>query len=437
MSTFRMPSLGADMEAGKLVEWLAKPGDKVKRGDIIAVVETQKGAIEIEVFEDGMLDQQLVDVGTTVPVGTPLAEIRAPGEAPAAPVAAAPAVAKKPPPVPAAAPPPKPPAPPTPRPAAPRPPPPTRVAPAAPAIERPERLRVSPAARQLAAERGIDVLKLAGSGPGGTVVYADVEAAAAAKPAPAAPPPAAPSPAPAPAAVAGAKPAAPEKPAAATSLDQMRAAIAAAMSRSKREIPHYYLAHTFDVGAAQDFVARVNATRPPDSRLLIGALLVKAVARAARKFPEFNGFHGASGFEKSQAIHVGVAIAIRGGGLVAPAIHDTADLDLDTVMAKMRDLVARVRAGRFRSSEIADPTITVSSLGERGVEEMYAVIYPPQVAIIGAGKVVERPWIVDGVVVPRPVMTLTLSADHRVSDGHRGALFLAHIDSLLQQPEAL
>ena len=170
----------------------------------------------------------------------------------------------------------------------------------------------------------------------------------------------------------------------------------------------------------------------------IGALLVKAVALARyASIPSSTASFRRSGFQKSEAIHTGVAIAIRGGGLVAPAIHNTADLDLDTVMAKMRDLIARVRAGRFRSSEIADPTITISSLGKRGVESMYAVIYPPQVAIVGVGKVVERPWVVDGVVAVRPLVTLTLSADHRVSDGHRGALFLAQIDTLLQQPEAL
>jgi pyruvate dehydrogenase E2 component (dihydrolipoamide acetyltransferase) len=392
MIEFRMPSLGADMEAGSLVEWLKKPGDAVKRGDIVAVVETQKGAIEIEIFEDGVIDRCLVDLGVKVPVGTPLAMIRAPGEAPGeAPATPAAQVAQAP-------------APPEIKPiAAPAP------APAA------GQVRASPAARERARARGVDLAGIAGSGPGGAIVLADVEAAAAEAPAP---PQAA-------------------RTAAGFDVDQMRAAIAAAMSRSKREIPHYYLANTVDVGAATAFVAELNAGRPPDRRLLLGALLVKATARAAKASPEFNGTFENGVFRPSAAIHAGVAISIRGGGLVAPAIHDAADLTLDDLMAAMRDLIARVRAGRLRSSEIADPTITVSSLGERGVEALWGVIYPPQVAIVGFGKMAERPWVVNGAVAARPLVTATLAADHRVSDGHRGALFLAKIGELLQRPEAL
>ena len=388
-----MPSLGADMEAGTLVEWLKKPGDTVKRGDIVAVVETQKGAIEIEIFEDGVLDRYLVEPGVEVPVGAPLAMIRAPGEAPGA---AAPAAEVRPAPTPA----------------------PPKAAPAAAPAAAPThhgQVRASPAARSLALERGVELTRLAGSGPGGAIVRADVEAAAAG----------------------AAARTEPSRPSAGFNLDQMRLAIAAAMSRSKREIPHYYLSNTIDVGAATAFVAKQNADRPPDRRLLLGALFVKATALAAKALPEFNGAFQDGGFRPSAAIHVGVAIAIRGGGLVAPAIHDTADLALDEVMAAMRDLIGRVRAGRFRSSEIADPTITVSSLGERGVEALYGVIYPPQVAIVGFGKVVERPWVVDQALAVRPLVTTTLAADHRVSDGHRGALFLARIGELLQRPEAL
>jgi pyruvate dehydrogenase E2 component (dihydrolipoamide acetyltransferase) len=389
-----MPSLGADMEAGTLVEWLKKPGEAVKRGDIVAVVETQKGAIEIEVFEDGVLDRYLIDIGVEVPVGTPLAMIRRPGETAAPPMepqpaqAAAPTVAP-PPPVataPTSAPPPSPP--------------PTRVA-------------VSPAARRLAEQRGLGLAGVKGSGPGGVIVLADVEALATKTP---------PSPPRAPGAY---------------NLEQMRAAIAAAMSRSKREIPHYYLANTVDAAAASEWVATRNAERPPETRFLLGALFVKATALAAKNYPEFSGKFEGDAFHTSPAVHVGVAISIRGGGLIAPAIHNAADLPLDELMAKMRDLVARVRAGRFRSSEISDPTITVSSLGDRGVETLYGVIYPPQVAIVGFGKLVERPWAVGDALAVRPLVTTTLAADHRVSDGRRGALFLAKIGEFLQRPEAL
>ncbi len=389
-----MPSLGSDMEAGTLVEWLKKPGETVTRGDIVAVVETQKGAIEIEIFEDGILDRYLVEPGRKVPVGAALAMIRKPGEAPGpAPIVS---VAKE---MPIVAPP-------------------SASQPMPPSLGRlpsPGQVRASPVARKLALERHIDLSKIAGTGPGGVIVLADVEAMAVRAPARAME----------------------RKAPSAMNLDQMRAAIAAAMSRSKREIPHYYLSNAIDIGAAADWVSKQNAERPPDRRLLLGALFVKATARAARSFPEFNGAFENGAFRSSAAIHVGVAISIRGGGLIAPAIHNTADLALDDVMAGMRDLVARVRAGRFRSSEISDPTLTVSSLGERGVEALYGIIYPPQVAIVGFGKVVERPWVIGKGVAARPVVTSTLAADHRVSDGHRGALFLAKIGDLLQTPEAL
>ena len=395
MVEFRMPSLGADMEAGTLVEWLVKPGDRVKRGDIVAVVETQKGAIEIETFEAGQIEKFLVELHTKVPVGTPLALIQTEGPAaPLAPIAPSP--------VPAPPPQPAPPQMPAIRPTPP-------IAPAAIA-----RVPASPAARRLAGEHGIDLSAIDGSGPGGAITYADVERHLGT-----APPP--------------------TEARRGTWLDlaAMRTAIAAAMVRSKREIPHYYLAHQTDVTSCERWLAERNAALPPDRRLLIGALALKAIALAIRRFPTFNGFYRDGRFEPSKPIHVGVAVAIRGGGLAAPALHDTDQLRLDDLMSGMRDLVQRTRTGRIRSSEISDPTITVSSLGERGVEALYGIIYPPQVAIVGFGKVVTRPWVVDGAIGPRSVVTMTLAADHRVTDGHAGALFLAEIGKLMQEPERL
>jgi pyruvate dehydrogenase E2 component (dihydrolipoamide acetyltransferase) len=390
---FRMPSLGADMEAGTLVEWLVKPGDQVKRGDIVAVVETQKGAIEIEIFETGTIDRILVEVGTKVPVGTPLAVVRTQAKAPVGVEAAAPPIV--PPPAATAA---------------------ERPAPAAPekAMEpRPTpRLRVSPAARRLAEQRGIDLATVATSGPSGTIVSADIERVITEK-------------------------AAQKTPPTGFDLAAMRSAIAAAMARSKREIPHYYLAQSIEMTACEDWLTRTNAKRQPADRLLLGALLVKAVALGAAKFPAFNGFYRNDKFEPAGSVHVGTAIAIRGGGLIAPAIHDADRLSVDDLMRQMRELVQRVRAGRIRSSEIADPTITVSSLGERGVEQLFGIIYPPQVAILGLGKVATRPWMVDGRILARPVVSATLAADHRVTDGHAGALFLAEIERLLQEPDKL
>jgi len=389
---FRMPSLGADMEAGTLVEWLVKPGDWVKRGDIVAVVDTQKGAIEIETFQTGQIEKILVELNSKVPVGTPLAQIRTELEGKPAAVAPPPAPAV-PPPVQA----------------------PARAPAALPiAAAAAAGARASPAARKLAEERGIDLSTVTGSGPGGAITYADVEK----RLGEVAPPPE-------------------KKPAPGLNLDAMRTAIAAAMARSKREIPHYYLEHQVDVTACEHWLAQKNATLPPDNRLLMGALVIKAVALAAHRFPAFNGFYRDNKFEPSQAVHVGVAIAIRGSGLAAPALHDADQLSLDELMGRLRDLIQRTRAGRIRGSEMSDPTITVSSLGERGVEALYGIIYPPQVAIVGIGKAVERPWVVDGAVGPRSVITTTLSGDHRVSDGHAGALFLAEIGKLLQEPDKL
>jgi pyruvate dehydrogenase E2 component (dihydrolipoyllysine-residue acetyltransferase) len=406
MADFVMPSLGADMDAGTLVEWLKKPGETVKRGDIIAVVETQKGAIEIEVFDDGVLETYLVELGAKVPVGTPLAAIRRDGEEPAAkPAPAAALETEKP--VEAA----------TEKPVPEREPPPAApVAPPAVAATPSGRLKITPAARRLAAQKGLDPATLSGTGAEGAIQLADVEAA----PAKDAPAPKA------------AKPAA-----GGFDMSAMREAIATAMARSKREIPHFYLSNTTELTNAEAFVAERNAGRPPEERILLAALFVKAVARALKKYSEFNGHYENGVFRPGESVHAGMAINIRGGGLVAPAIHNAQDLDLDTLMAKMRDLVARVRVGRFRAAELSDPTITVSSLGERGVEAMFAVIYPPQVAIVGIGMPVMRPWVVDDTVVPRRTVTITLAADHRVSDGHRGALFLNAIDKLLQEPEKL
>jgi pyruvate dehydrogenase E2 component (dihydrolipoamide acetyltransferase) len=209
------------------------------------------------------------------------------------------------------------------------------------------------------------------------------------------------------------------------------------MTRAKREIPHYYLAHTIDMGVATAWLAAENARRPVPERLLHGVLLVKAVALALREVPELNARWRGDRVEPASAIHVGVAIALRGGGLVAPALHDVDRQPLGELMRALRDLTQRARTGGLRSSELADPTITVTSLGERGVDAAFGIVYPPQVAIVGFGAIRPRPWVVDGAVVARPLVEATLSADHRVSDGHRGGLFLAAVERLLQTPEAL
>jgi pyruvate dehydrogenase E2 component (dihydrolipoamide acetyltransferase) len=416
MGLFRMPSLGADMEAGTLAEWLVKPGDKVKRGQVVAVVETQKGAIEVECFEEGTVEELLLAPGAKVPVETPLARIRAAGEAPA-PTGVPPL-----PPEPAPAPVPTEaqPAPP----AAPPPPP-------APSAARPTRLEVSPAARRRALELGVPLDRIHGTGPGGAITVADVEAAARGAAAEG------PSPPPAPAVPPAAEPG---KPAPRRGFDpvEMRKAIAAAMSRSKREIPHYYLASTVEMRRALAFLEATNRERPPPERLLPAVLLLKATALALREVPQLNGFWIDGGFRPGPGIHLGWAVALRGGGLVAPAIHDVDKLALPELMAALRDLVGRARSGGLKSSELADATLTITSLGERGAESVLPVIYPPQVAMVGFGAIVTRPWVDEaGGLVARPVVQVSLAADHRASDGHLGSRLLAAIDDHLQRPETL
>ncbi len=390
MAEFTMPSLGADMDDGTLVEWLVGPGDTVERGDIVAVVETQKGAIEIEIFEDGTVTEILVPVGTTVLVGAPLAMINGAGEeAPAkpAPAAATPPVSE---PAPVAAPAPKPVATPRPTPG--------------------DRRLISPRARRLAAERGIDLATISGSGPRGEIISKDLDSGTTA-------------------------PAKRTKP----GLDpgEMRKAIAAAMSRSQREIPHYYVTQTIDASALMVWLSTRNAEKPPTERLLSAVPLLKATALALHKTPELNGTYAEDQFRPSDHIHIGVAVALRGGGLIAPAIHDLDSLSLTEIMDKLRDLVARVRAGRLRSSEMADPTVTVTNLGDDHAEGMFPIIYPPQVAIVGFGSITQRPWVVGNQVTPRPLLSATIGADHRVSDGRLGSRFLCTLRDILQEPEKL
>ena len=217
----------------------------------------------------------------------------------------------------------------------------------------------------------------------------------------------------------------------------MRHAIGALMARSKREIPHYYLETTVSFALADRWLREGNVDRPPNTRLLSATLLLKATALAVKEVPEMNGFFIDDAFQPSAAVHLGVAVSLRQGGLIAPAIHDVDALAIDELNERIKDIVSRARSGRMRSSEMADPTLTVTNLGDQGVEKVFGVIYPPQVALVGFGKVIERPFARDGLIGVQPAVSLTLSADHRVSDGQRGARFLATIDQLLQQPDQL
>ena len=395
MAEFVMPQLGADMTAGKLLRWRKNLGDRIQRGDIIADVETDKADIEIEVFTSGVIERFLVQPGEKVPVGTVLAIIQEEGKPS---VAGAPPISVV-------------------RPTVPTPATPSVPAPAISELRAPSenissRLRISPAAKKLAADVGIDPASIIGTGPGGRVTLEDIQRTQAK----------------------GAQAAA------GVALDRasrMRQVIAAAMARSKREIPHYYLSTTIDMSRALTWLAHENLKRPVEDRLVYGALLLKAVALALRETPELNSVWMNGRAVQCADVHVGVAISLRGGGLVAPALKHTDHLSIDELMKNFRDLIQRARAGSLRSSELSDPTVTVTSLGEQGVEVVFGIIYPPQVALVGFGKVVERPWSSEGKIVSRPLITATLSADHRVSDGHRGGIFLSAVDRMLRDPEKL
>lgn len=388
MADFVMPTLGSDMTEGTLVEWKKKVGDRVTKGEIIAEVDTEKSAIEVESFFTGIIQQLITKPGDTIPVGTVMALISEegkPAEEVEVKVEARPVKESTPSPV---------------------------SEPIVSSPTEPGRLRISPAAKQLAAELRVDPSTLRGTGPGGAITLSDIHTAAAA-------------------------PTNEQPISSADRQAKMREIIAAAMARSKREIPHYYLSTAIDMGRAMTWLKEENLKRSVTDRLLYGVLLIKAVALALRQVPELNALWKGSAAVQSPDIHIGVAVSLRQGGLVAPALHHADKQSLGELMTRFQDVVKRARAGTLRSSEFSDPTITVTSLGDQGVETVFGVIYPPQVALVGFGKVVERPWIVDGHVVSRPVVTASLSADHRVTDGHRGAVFLSAIDRLLQEPAQL
>ena len=479
MTAFTMPSLGADMDEGVLREWLVGPGDPVHRGDVVAVVETDKAAIEVECFESGTVQRLLVEPGTRVPVGTPLASIEgaAPGvragareKRPVTTGATEPrGRALRPPGQPAQAPP---------EPSA------GAVtadaqAPPEPSAESVPDGGAGPLVRHLAVLRGVDLTTVHGTGPGGRITRADVEHA---------PPPRAPGMRATPyarrlahdlgidlttvrgtgeggavraadvhtASRAGAGGKETERPerrprdgearphAAAPAVgrpeertDAMRRAIADLMSRSKREIPHYYLSTTIDLTAAEDWLRRINRDRPPAGRLVPAALLLKAAAAAAREVPALNGHWRDDGFVPGAEVNLGVAVSLRQGGLLAPVIHHADTLSPDDLMARLKDLVQRARRGRLRGSETAGATLTVTNLGDQGVEAVFGVIHPPQVALVGFGAVVERPWAAGGMLGVRRVVTATLAADHRATDGAVGARYLTAVERLLRKPEDL
>ncbi len=417
MAEFLMPSLGSDMLAGTLIEWRVQLGDHVRRRDVIAVVETEKAAIEIEVYDEGVIESLLVQPGQKVAVGTVMAIIRSetepvafvPDEVP--PVESAPLSTE-----------------------------PARVP--GPEREQPlpsipasgiHRIKASPYARKLAAERSIDLNTMGGTGPEGVICAADIEQAGVAAPLE---PPVKTTQTPIKEEAFAAAPQQ-EQPPAKDYHAAMRRAIATAMARSKREIPHYYLQTRIDMHRTLLWLAEENKKRPIKDRMLPVIPLIRAVALSLADVMELNGHWIDGRHQIAEAIHIGFVISLRQGGIIAPAILNADDKSLDELMAALRDLIMRARSGGLRSTEMTDATVTITNLGDLGVETVYGIIYPPQVALVGFGKTMEQPWADRGMIGVRPVLTATLAADHRATDGHRGAQFLDALNRYLQEPSKL
>jgi pyruvate dehydrogenase E2 component (dihydrolipoamide acetyltransferase) len=402
-----MPSLGADMTEGTLTEWLVKEGDQVNSGDIIAVLETQKGAIDMEVYSSGTIAEILVEPVIEVPVGTILARIALaePSQKVAklavSPVAKASKTTDQV----------------------------VETSPVHKQVNVPDvktsDVKASPIVRRLAKEQQINLTGVRGNGPQGAILLNDLTPLLTDK-----------------------KQLNSKKlKSAGTTEQNMRNAIAVAMAKSKQEIPHFYLSVEVDITSAQQWLQQQNQAIPPEEHVILLALLLKALANSLVKYPKLNGFYQSglsqndlpqgNHFEQVSAIHIGNVISLRQGGLVVPAIHGVDKLSITELMQGLRDITERSRNGHLRSSELMDATITVTNMGERGADSVFGIIYPPQVAILGFGKVRKVAKIINDNVVIAQVLTLSLSADHRVIDGMLAAKFLNYLAKQLQKPERL
>lgn len=390
--TVVMPQMGYDMREGKVVKWLKREGETVRRGEPLAEIETDKAVVEMPASGEGVVRKILVGEGVTVPVGKVIAIIGTADEP-------LPEVAEAPPPAPAPAPAP---------------------APSPPA----EGVRASPLARRLAEELGVDLRQVQGTGPGGRITEADVRRAAEAAKAP--PPP----PAPAPAEV----PAAEE-----VALSKMRQAIARLTTRAKQETPHFYVSAEIDMTEALALRQQVNkALEPQGIRVSINDMLVRACALALGEFPVFNASYQDGKLRLHKAIHIGIAISLEGDqGLIVPALLDCAHKSLADIARASKDLVERANRGHLTPEEYGGATFSISNLGMYDVDSFIAIIHPPQAAVLAVGSVRPRPVVRDGQVVVRQMMTATLSVDHRVADGAQAARFLGRIKALLETPVSL
>jgi pyruvate dehydrogenase E2 component (dihydrolipoamide acetyltransferase) len=436
MPEILMPRLSDTMEEGVVSTWHKKPGEEVAEGESLVDIETDKALMEYEADTAGILETILVAEGESAPIGTPIAVIRAPGEAPsaAAPAASASAAPAAAAPVPAVLPD-------TPAAAATTGPtavtaPVAAVAPAGAATN--GRPPSSPLARRIARENDIDLAMLTGSGPGGRIVRADVEAAIAAAPATAAAPAAALAPAgpasavaPAAAPVAVAVPADSEQ----VPLSRFRKVTARRLTESMQNVPHIYLTRVVDVDELTAFRASLNAKLDAAGRpkVSLNDLVVRACAAALRLHPYINASFTEDHLLLHKRIHIGIAVALE-DGLVVPVIRDADTKTVTEISKETRELAGRAREQKLKPQEMTGGTFTVSNLGMFGVDQFTAVINPPEAAILAVGATRQEVTVKDGEIVPARRMTVTLSVDHRAADGATGAKFLATLAELLEDP---
>ncbi len=406
MPIINMPKLSDTMTEGTLVRWLKKEGDSVEMGDILAEVETDKATMEMESFDEGVLKEVYVKEGGKIGVGQKIALILADGETAEAPAAAPAAKAAPAPAAPAAKEAPK---------AAPAS---AATAPAAVAAAN-SRVKASPLARKIAAERSVNLTGVTGSGPAGRIVAADVPATGAK--------------ASAPAAIKLEKTGGEEK---RVELSGMRRVIAERLLASKTQIPHFYLSIEVDAAPLMRLRSEVNTANEAAGlpKITVNDFVLLAVARAAKQCPKVNAAWGGDHVMEYESVNISVAVAVD-DGLVTPVIRNAQDLSLRDISTAVKDLATRARGKKLKPEEYVGGTITVSNLGAYGIEQFFAIVNPPQAAILAVGAVVKKPVVnAKNEIVVGQRMSISLSGDHRVVDGAVGAEYLSALRKLVENP---
>ena len=398
-----MPQMGYDMREGTVVKWHKSEGEEVARGEVIADIETDKATVEFEAYTSGVLRRILADEGVAIPVGELIAIIAGADEVIDELLADLPAGSQAEPPG-AEAPGPESVVPPAQAEAVT-----TPQAVAAPPPGDGGRLRVSPIARRLAQERGIDLALIAGTGPGGRIVEKDVLEFS-------------------PAASMGAA-----LPGERVDLSRMRQAIARVTIDSKREAPHFYVTAEVDMGKAMSLRRDLNDALPAENRVSVNDMILKACAIVLGQYPKFNGSFQGDHLRLNSSINIGIAIALE-AGLIVPGISNCQDKSLRELAAASKDLIARANSGTLRNEEYSGTTFSVSNLGMFDVDSFAAIIFPPHAAVLAVGTVKSQPVVREGELAVGQVMKATLSTDHRVADGAEAARFLVEVKKLLESP---